>query len=144
MDKPKKSIFVYLIGIYLFIFMNAFTAPFIKKSKEYISDTGNVNYLNNQITALIILLMLILIIQIIRYKKIFFYIGGVFFILNSLLNIYIAFFLYKKFFTWIDIVLIINICCCVFLFRKKSIAKCKMFSEYYKQQKQIKEMQKRL
>lgn len=52
--------------------------------------------------------------------------------------------MYKKYFTWIDIVLIINICCSIFLLNKRIIEKCNLYTEYYKQKKQIKEMQKKL
>ena len=72
MEKPKKSIFVYLIGIYLFLVQSVITAPFRQISKEYVASTGNVNYQNNQIMLLISILMIILLVQIIRYKKVFF------------------------------------------------------------------------
>ncbi len=143
MEKPKKSIFVYLIGIYLFLVQSVITAPFRQISKEYLASTGNVNYQNNQIMFLISILMIILLVQIIRYKKVFFYIGSIFFILSSIWIIYLIFVVYKKYFTWIDIVLIINICCSIFLLNKRSIEKCNLYTEYYKQKKQIKEMQKK-
>lgn len=136
MEKPKKIIFVYLIGIYLFLVQSVITAPFRQISKEYLASTGNVNYQNNQIMFLISILMIILLVQIIRYKK-------VFFILSSIWIIYLIFVVYKKYFTWVDIVLIINICCSIFLLNKRSIEKCNLYTEYYKQKKQIKEMQKK-
>lgn len=144
MEKPKKSLFVYLIGIYLFLMQSVITAPLRKISNEYSASTGNVNYQNNQLIFLISILMIVLSVQIIRYRKIFFYIGSIFFILSSTWLIYLIIFVYKKYFTWIDIVLIINISCSIFLLSKKNIEKCNLFSEYYKQKKQIKEMQKRL
>lgn len=144
MEKPKKSIFVYLIGIYLFLTSSVLTAPFRQRSIEYFSTTGIPDYSSNWIMMIISIFAIVLIIQIIRYKKVFFFIGAGWFILSSIWILYLIFFLYKKYFTWIDFVAIINILCILFLLNKNSLNRCNEYSEYYRILKEQKEMRKRL
>lgn len=114
MEKPKKSIFVYLIGFYLFVISSVLTAPLRQRSKEYISQTGVPDYSTNLISFLITIIAIVLIVQIIRYKKVFFFIGAGFFIVSSVWILYLIIFVYKKYFTWLDIVLLINILSSIF------------------------------
>ncbi len=144
MEKPKKSIFVYLIGFYLFVISSVLTAPFRQRSKEYISQTGVPDYSTNCISFLITIIAIVLIVQIIRYKKVFFFIGAGFFIVSSVWILYLIIFVYKKYFTWLDIVLLINILSSIFLLNKKNINICNNYSEYYRIVKKQKEMRKRL
>ena len=96
MEKPKKSIFVYLIGIYLFLTSSVLTAPFRQRSKEYFSTTGIPDYSSNWIMTIISIFAIVLIIQIIRYKKVFFFIGAGWFILSSIWILYLIFFSTSK------------------------------------------------
>lgn len=140
MEKPKKSIFVYLIGFYLFLTSSVLTAPIRQRSKEYFAATGTPSYSANWITTLITVLALILIIQIIRYKKVFFFIGAGWFILSSTWILYLIFFLYKNYFTWIDIVVLINIFCIAFLLNKNNLNRCNEYSEYYRIQRESRKL----
>lgn len=144
MEKPRKSIFVYFIGFYLFIISSMLTAPLRQRSKELFSETGLHDYSANCKMFLISIIAIILIIQIIRYKKVFFFIGAGYFILSSLWILYLIVFVYKKYITWIDFVLLINILSTVFLLSKKSLNICNKYSEYYQILKEQREMKKRL
>ena len=143
MEKPKKSIFVYLIGIYLFLTSSVVTSPFRQISKKYFSITGTPFYSLNGIITLISVITIVLIIQIIRYRKIFFFIGAGWLILSLIWILYIIFFINKNYFTWLNFLAIINIFCILFLLNKNSISRCNEYSEYYRILKEQKEMRKR-
>lgn len=144
MEKPKKSIFVYLIGVYLFFLQSILSSPLRERSREYFEATGEPYYQNNLILTIISVISILSIIQIIRYKKVFFYLSAVLFGLFNVWILYLIIFVYKNAILRLDILFIINILCIIFFLLKQNLALCDSYKLYYDQKKQEKEMYKRM
>lgn len=141
MEKPQRSFIMYLVAVYHF-FITTFSVNVLRHSQN-LTNSPESKIFVSRIVVIGAALAILFFVQLIRYNKTFVYLTAFIFASNAL-NFAFVIINNRTWITNLAFPLFLDVCCIAFLLSKQTRQKCSQFAQYYAEQKERKNLLKRL